>query len=93
MYNFDFEMLLLTNGIFLKVDKKERYGWEPKKLLQLLTDLYLHLMCDEFIEFLAKEERSYTPDLFTTAIATMSKIPQNFTQDTLNQWTNLSQKV
>lgn len=34
----------------------EKYGWEPKELLNRLTDIYLHLDCDQFATAIANDE-------------------------------------
>ena len=44
-------------------------------MLRSLVDLYLHLQCDEFIDYLAKEERSYTPQLFKDWVEIILKGP------------------
>jgi len=93
MLNINLKQLCGERARELKVEKKEKYGWEPKKLLKLLTDLYLHLQCDQFIDFLAKEERSYTPALFTTAIDTMTRTNVICSEDGKRQWTELAEKV
>jgi len=74
------------------VEKKEKYGWKPHEMLKLLTDLYLHLQCDQFIDFLAREERSYTPSLFTSAIETMTRTGI-ITESGIFQWKELAEKV
>lgn len=51
----------------------EKYGWEPKELLNRLTDIYLHLDCDQFATAIANDERSYRHELFNDAIARMQK--------------------
>ena len=43
----------------LKVREPEKYEWDPKKLLQRITDIYLHLDCDTFAQAVANDERSY----------------------------------
>jgi hypothetical protein len=34
----------------------EKYGWEPRRLLSQVTDIYLHLDCDGFAAALAGDE-------------------------------------
>lgn len=43
-------------GKNLKVRKPEKYGWEPRKLLGQLVDIYLHMDCEEFAIALAADE-------------------------------------
>lgn len=51
----------------LKVRNPDKYGWEPRKLLGQLVDIYLHLDCDNFAMALASDERSYRKELFEDA--------------------------
>lgn len=34
----------------------DKYGWEPRKLLEQLVDIYLHLDSDRFYEAIANDE-------------------------------------
>lgn len=34
----------------------DKYGWEPRKLLEQLVDIYLHLDSDKFYESIACDE-------------------------------------
>jgi hypothetical protein len=34
----------------------EKYGWEPRRLLSQLADIYLHLYCEGFAAALAGDE-------------------------------------
>uniref|UniRef100_H2Y6Z0 Ubiquitin conjugation factor E4 B n=1 Tax=Ciona savignyi TaxID=51511 RepID=H2Y6Z0_CIOSA len=73
MLNLNLQQLCGPKCKNLKVKKPEKYGFEPKKLVELLTDLYLHLDCPEFIACLANDERSYRKELYDTAVARMEK--------------------
>ena len=57
----------------LQVRNPEKYTWEPKKLLGQLSDLYLHLDCDQLAQCIANDERSYNDQLFDIAIQRMVK--------------------
>ena len=92
MLNINLKQLCGERARELKVEKKEKYGWKPHEMLKLLTDLYLHLQCDQFIDFLAREERSYTPSLFTSAIETMTRTGI-ITESGIFQWKELAEKV
>lgn len=92
MLNINLKQLCGERARELKVENKEKYGWKPHEMLMLLTDLYLHLQCDQFIDFLAREERSYSPELFTTAIETMTRT-RVITEDGVRQWKELAEKV
>ena len=56
MLNFNLQQLCGPKCNNLKVRNPEKYGWEPKRLLNQLTDLYLHLDCDEFAQAIANDE-------------------------------------
>ena len=58
MLNFNLQQLCGSKCKNLKVKTPEKYGWEPKKLLNTLTAIYLHLDCDEFAEAIANDEVS-----------------------------------
>ena len=58
MLNFNLQQLCGSKCKNLKVKNPEKYGWEPKKLLNTLTAIYLHLDCDEFAEAIANDEVS-----------------------------------
>lgn len=58
----------------LKVAQPEKYGWEPRRLLDQLTDVYLHLgHAAPFLAAVARDERSYGPQLFEEAAARMRR--------------------
>lgn len=60
MLNFNLQQLCGKKCNDLKVRNPDKYGWEPRKLLSQLIDIYLHLDCDKFAEALAKDEvRAY----------------------------------
>ena len=56
MLNFNLQQLCGPKCKNLKVHNPEKYGWEPKKLLSQLTDIYLHLDSDKFAQALANDE-------------------------------------
>jgi len=64
MLNFNVKQLTGAKCKNLKVRTPEKYGFEPKKTLDKLTDIYLHLDGDEFANAVAKDERSYSKDVF-----------------------------
>ncbi|XP_064642091.1 ubiquitin conjugation factor E4 B-like [Lineus longissimus] len=73
MLNFNLQQLCGPKCKNLKVKNPDDYGWEPKKLLNQLTNIYLHLDCDEFAYSIANDERSYKKELFDDAISRMLK--------------------
>lgn len=56
MMNFNLQQLCGPKCKNLKVMNPEKYNWEPRKLLHQLTDIYLHLDCDEFAKAIAADE-------------------------------------
>lgn len=56
MLNFNLQQLCGKKCKDLKVRNPDKYGWEPRKLLSQLVDIYLHLDCDKFAEALAGDE-------------------------------------
>ena len=49
-----------------QVDHPEKYGFNPKELLNHLTDIYLHLGGEDLARAIARDERSYRKELFET---------------------------
>ena len=56
MLNFNLQQLCGSKCKHLKVKNPEKYGWEPRKLLNSLTDIYLHLDCPKFAQAIAEDE-------------------------------------
>ncbi|XP_018408132.1 PREDICTED: ubiquitin conjugation factor E4 B isoform X3 [Nanorana parkeri] len=73
MLNFNLQQLCGPKCRDLKVENPEKYGFEPKKLLDQLTDIYLHLDCARFAKAIADDQRSYSKDLFEEVISKMRK--------------------
>ncbi|CAG9813429.1 unnamed protein product [Phaedon cochleariae] len=74
MLNFNLQQLCGKKCKDLKVRNPDKYGWEPRRLLSQLVDIYLHLDCDKFAEALAKDERSFRKELFEDAAARLERI-------------------
>lgn len=51
----------------------ENYGWEPRRLLDQLTDIYLHLDSEVFAQALAADERSFRFELFEEAASRLER--------------------
>ncbi|KAL3862635.1 hypothetical protein ACJMK2_008589, partial [Sinanodonta woodiana] len=92
MLNFNLQQLCGSKCKNLKVKNPEKYGWEPKKLLNSLTDIYLHLDCDKFAESIANDERSYKKELFDDAMSRMRKACIK-RETEIEQFKNLQDKV
>ena len=56
MLDFNLQQLCGPKCNDLKVKNPTKYGWEPKKLLNRLTDIYIHLDCKEFLNAIAQDE-------------------------------------
>jgi len=57
----------------LKVVNPDKYGFEPKKLLDKITDIYIHLACPEFASAVAADERCYHKELLTGCISLLQR--------------------
>ena len=60
--------------------------------------MYLNLQSEAFIDFVAKEERSYSPELFNEAVLTMKKVmnitpTSQFTPERIEEWEAFAKKV
>ncbi|XP_012681583.2 ubiquitin conjugation factor E4 B isoform X1 [Clupea harengus] len=73
MLNFNLQQLCGPKCRDLKVENPEKYGFEPKKLLDQLTDIYLQLDCARFAKAIADDTRSYSRELFEEVISKMRK--------------------
>lgn len=51
----------------------EKYGFEPRRLLGQIADIYLHLDCKEFAAALAGDERSFSRELLEEAAGRMER--------------------
>ncbi|KIH57147.1 u-box domain protein [Ancylostoma duodenale] len=71
MLNHNIAQLCGRKCMELKVrDAAERFQWEPRKLVGQVVDIYLNLaaLSDTFAEFIAHDERSYTPQMMNDVI-------------------------
>ncbi|CAH0393834.1 unnamed protein product [Bemisia tabaci] len=73
MLNFNLQQLCGPKCKNLKVKSPEKYGWEPRRLLGQLVDIYLHLDCEAFAAAIAADERSFRLELFEDAGSRMEK--------------------
>lgn len=62
MLNFNLQQLCGPKCRDLKVENPEKYGFEPKKLLDQLTDIYLQLDCARFAKAIADDQVGTDPD-------------------------------
>lgn len=71
MLNYNLQQLCGPKCRDLKVENPEKYGFEPKKLLDQLTDIYLQLDCARFAKAIADDQvgstdSKYNPFFFRT---------------------------
>ena len=57
----------------ITVKNADNYGWEPRRVLDQLTDIYLHLDSDVFAQALASDERSFRFELFEEAAGRLER--------------------
>jgi len=67
MLNFNLQQLCGPKCNNFKVKNAVNYGWEPRRVLDQLTDIYLHLDSEVFANALAADERSFRFELFEDA--------------------------
>lgn len=73
MLNYNLQQLCGQKCNDLKVRDPAKYGWEPRRLLGQIFDIYLHLNCDKFAASLAADERSFEKHLFEDAADRVAK--------------------
>ena len=59
--------LMTNSNEWILVKNAVNYGWEPRRVLDQLTDIYLHLDSEVFANALAADERSFRFELFEDA--------------------------
>lgn len=74
MLNYNLHQLCGPKCNDLRVRNPHKYGWEPRRLLGQLIDIYLHLSCDEFAAALAADERSFEKRFFEDAANRVERI-------------------
>lgn len=73
MLNFKLQQLCGPKCRNLKVKNPEKYGFEPKTLLDRLTQIYVNLDSEEFAKAVAGDQRSYRKELFNDAAKHLHK--------------------
>ena len=56
MLNFNLQQLCGPKCNDLKVENREKYGFEPRKMLDQLTSIYIHLDSEELAQSIANDE-------------------------------------
>lgn len=74
MLDYNLEALVGPKCKSLKVRNPEKYRFNPKALLSEITDVYLNLRdFPPFVEAIARDGRSYKPELFTELQGVLKK--------------------
>lgn len=73
MLNHNLSQLMGANSAELKVNNALSYGWDPRKFVELLISIYLHLNVPAFVRYIAYDERTYKPEFFDSVIERMRK--------------------
>ncbi|KAJ3115786.1 hypothetical protein HK100_001231, partial [Physocladia obscura] len=74
MLDYNLTTLVGPKCTDLKVKNPEKYGFDAKKLLTKLVDIFVNLAHrSEFVQAVAKDERSYKKDIFTRAVDILSR--------------------
>ncbi|XP_071805789.1 ubiquitin conjugation factor E4 B-like isoform X1 [Asterias amurensis] len=68
MLNFNLQQLCGPKCNDLIVENKDKYGFQPRKMLDRLTTIYLNLDSEELAVALANDERSFRAELVKDAI-------------------------
>ncbi|XP_053677494.1 ubiquitin conjugation factor E4 B [Anopheles nili] len=92
MLNYNLHQLCGPKCNDLRVRHPHKYGWEPRRLLGQLVDIYLHLSCDEFAAALAADERSFEKVFFDEAANRVERIGIRSRQD-VDEFRKLTQKA
>lgn len=74
MLNYNLNQLCGPKYNNLKVREPKKYGWEPRRLLGQIFDIYLHLDSAKFAAALASDERSFEKDLFEYAAGKVERM-------------------
>lgn len=74
MLNFNMHQLCGPKCNDLKVRSPHKFGWDPRRLLSQIFDIYLHLSCDEFAGAMAADERSFDRPFFEKVAARISEM-------------------
>lgn len=92
MLNYNLRQLCGPKCNNLRVRNPTKYGWDPRRLLGQLVDIYLHLSCDEFAAAIAADERSFDPKMFEDAAERIQRLLIRSTVE-LEKFESLIQKA
>uniref|UniRef100_A0A336M9J2 Ubiquitin conjugation factor E4 B n=1 Tax=Culicoides sonorensis TaxID=179676 RepID=A0A336M9J2_CULSO len=74
MLNYNLRQLCGPKCSNLKVRSPAKYGWDPRRLLGQIIDIYLHLSCDKFATAMAADERSFSASSFNDAAKRIERL-------------------
>lgn len=74
MLNFNMHQLCGPKCNDLKVRSSHKFGWDPRRLLGQLFDIYLHLDCEKFASAIAADERSFDREFFAKVAKRVSEL-------------------
>ncbi|XP_038076555.1 ubiquitin conjugation factor E4 B-like [Patiria miniata] len=90
MLNFNLQQLCGPKCSDLKVENREKYGFQPRRMLDQLATIYLHLDSEELAIALADDERSFRPGLVSDALNILSRLK---TQSEIHQFSRLMERA
>ncbi|KAK2871908.1 hypothetical protein FQN49_002715 [Arthroderma sp. PD_2] len=93
MINYNLDAMVGPKSANLRVDNLAEYGFNPRNMLNEITDVYLNLMDKEnFILAIARDGRSYKPANFEKAAEILRKFALKSPED-LAKWDRLQAAV
>lgn len=93
MINYNLDAMVGPKSTNLRVDNPAEYGFNPRNMLNEITDVYLNLMDKEsFILAVARDGRSYKPANFEKAAEILQKFALKSPED-LAKWDKLQAAV
>ncbi|KAM5455766.1 Ubiquitin conjugation factor E4 [Microsporum audouinii] len=93
MINYNLDAMVGPKSANLRVDNPAEYGFNPRNMLNEITDVYLNLMDKEsFILAVARDGRSYKPANFKKAAEILQKFALKSPED-LAKWDRLQDAV
>ncbi|XP_022090328.1 ubiquitin conjugation factor E4 B-like isoform X2 [Acanthaster planci] len=90
MLNFNLQQLCGPKCNDLKVENRDKYGFQPRRMLDQLATIYLHLDSEELATALANDERSFRPELVSDALHFLARLK---TQSEINQFSRLMSRA
>ncbi|KAF2845765.1 hypothetical protein T440DRAFT_522347 [Plenodomus tracheiphilus IPT5] len=77
----------------LQIDNPEEYGWNPRSMLQEVSDVYLNLRDKQsFIDAVATDGRSYRPSYWDEAYRILAKLSLKNPEE-LAQWQSMASRI